>query len=69
MWEPVSTAVYEGVDFISPNMILGAKLATGRCSIAGMDHLTHYDHWTCPRVLMEAEVRVWTFKDDDPMMA
>merc|ERR1712080_497445 len=55
MWEPVSTAVYEGVDFHSPNMILGARLATGRCSIPGMDHLTHFEHWTCDKVLMEAE--------------
>ena len=56
MWEPVSGSVLNGVDFLSPNMILGARLATGTCSTPGRDHITHYDYWTCPKVLMEAEV-------------
>ena len=55
MWEPVAGEVLDGIEFHSPNMIMGTKLG-GRCVVDAINHVTHFEHWTCPKILMEVEV-------------
>ena len=58
--EPVSGAVFDGVDFSLPVINLGAELAnmTGGCSTPGRDFEAWHREWTCPKVMIEVAVSV-----------
>ena len=56
IFEPVSVAIHQGVNFTMPSLMLGAELANNSCSVPNFDFETFYHGWTCPRIMIEVAV-------------
>ena len=57
MWEPASHDLLRNVELNNPNLIMGTKLSERCLDIFQNNHVTYFEYWTCPKILMEAKVR------------